>query len=623
MLARFQAQRKEISLSLPGATSRTATHQSPQGCASRDAHRAAESHSPSMARSDEKRADFSTMRHERDRLSQETRLLKAELRGLWDDGSGRDVLECRQDCAAPAGDASLADYLTATRGARHDFSHPSEYSIAGRGSVDAGELQEIADIASLLRTEREIADVATGSGGDADDARRDFEAQREAVSLMQRQLQAQHIEIEARLRDVTAQEKHLQKREAQTNSLQATTGGQLEYKSKEVEAAMQQLQHMQQALAEREADLEQRESMVRDISERESKVKVLEQQASQQAEEAEKKERQQTLQQRALDDRSRKLKEDEDRRIEEADGRQKEQQQIMEERYRQMDEDEKKTRQAALHKLNELIKRETALKTLEKTLDAQQQEAQRLSGRIGEQEKVLQERQRAAVDGRREFESKCEARRRALKEEDLRVSEHAAKVERTKAEVGRMAAKLEHLIQANTSAEQALVDERQVLRNERSSLQDREREATRRVAEAEAASIVRLADIERREHELQRREHELSERQRTCDDMLQQAQRKTEECERNMQQRESICAARDLEYQREREQQARLRSEEQLEAQASLNEALQQVHTLSQSKASAHAALEAHSNLVRLPAPPLPLRLRPCVCLVCAWVWMT
>jgi hypothetical protein len=83
-------------------------------------------------------------------------------------------------------------------------------------------------------------------------------------------------------------------------------------------------------------------------------------------------------------------------------------------------------------------------------------------------------------------------------------------------------------------------------------------------------------------------------------------------------QRESVCAARDLEYQREREQQAQLREHELRESQATLSDALEQVNTLRQSKASAQAALEAHSNLVS--RPPLRFSASTSMCLsnVCA-----
>jgi hypothetical protein len=177
MLTRFQAQRQEISLSLPSvfAPSSRSPVQTPLK------PRAAGSDGPFESMPSESRGDFVSMQRERDRsyfpnfsdfsagldsaadsvyrrLSQETRLLKAELRGLWSDSdtTGRD-----HNTDIDIGDASLGEYLTAVRqnaSPRNNSQHP-EHSKTATGHAD--ELDEIVAISQLLRTEREIAHAAT------------------------------------------------------------------------------------------------------------------------------------------------------------------------------------------------------------------------------------------------------------------------------------------------------------------------------------------------------------------------------------------------------------------------------------------------------------------------------
>ena len=205
--------------------------------------------------------------------------MKAELRGLWDDGSAPRERNTPTPENLGGGaekevrETSLAEYLTAT-GQVRDADSPlvvEQYSVIGRGG-DAGELQEIADIAHLLRTEREIADYAKSSAGDFEEARREVEAQREAVSALQRELQSRHIEIEARVRDVTDREKQLKKSEDHNLTLLVKTKEQEDIKTKEGEAASHQLLALQGKVSQREARIDAREL---ELGEREQKIKSL------------------------------------------------------------------------------------------------------------------------------------------------------------------------------------------------------------------------------------------------------------------------------------------------------------------------------------------------------------
>jgi len=253
MLSKFQAQRQEISLSLPPAfAAAAAAARSPpapphakQPTAHAEPSRPA---CPPPPSSSDQREDFASMRRERDRLSQETALLKAELRGLWDErgergGEGAERRAVHEDpgagtaeaaeksVSAGAGDRSLAEYLTSTQ--REGSPNPAT-GAAVRGA-GAGELQEIADIAQLLRTEREIADYAKGSEQELDAARQEVQAHKGAVSLLQRQLQARHIEIEARLRDVEQREQAQQERNKRADVQQTTAKQEVDLQAKQLE----------------------------------------------------------------------------------------------------------------------------------------------------------------------------------------------------------------------------------------------------------------------------------------------------------------------------------------------------------------------------------------------------
>ena len=567
MLTRFQAQRQEISLSLPSvfAPSSRSPVQSPLK------PRAAGSDGPFETRPSEGRGDFVSMRRERDRsyfsnfsdfsapffhysdldnaadsvyrrLSQETRLLKAELRGLWSDSdaTGRDHIT-----DSDIGDASLGEYLTAVRqnaSPRYNSQHP-EHSKTATGHAD--ELDEIVAISQLLRTEREIAHAATGAAVN-EDARRDIDAQREALSVLQRQLQTRHIEIEARLRDVSARELQLkqgekrlqvhreqyQKRldtdQAETDKQQARGQEELEKKSKALEAAVSEVERKQASFKAREASLVEAEHSMECIKERERQLQ-------------------------AMEDRVR----EKEKAADSATQAIAEQERQLAERQHWIQE-----RQA------EHQHREKTLKALEKSLEAQEEHVRKLGEATAEQERAIaqdKERHEEAVHGLAQLEAEYEAREAAFRAEEARLSEQqarvkehanqvqsqAAKVEATKGEVGRMANKLQQLIAANSGAEETLGGEREALSKERFAVQEQQRELVRRsdhmakreaeIERRERVAAVAEADGQERERQVDARERALDMRERA----LAQAQAQAEASARDLRDRERLCSERD------------------------------------------------------------------------------
>jgi hypothetical protein len=171
------------------------------------------------------------------RMAQETALLKAELRGLLDDKGphSRPPVEeptLRQDShratesgtheEGGAGEPSLAEYLTSTGRVREGSPEPGDRSTARE--PDMSELPEVESILHLLKTEREIADWGQSkvSSSGLRDTRQHVEAQREALSHMQRELQGQRIELEAKMRDVSEREKQQYQRDAHAKALLAS-----------------------------------------------------------------------------------------------------------------------------------------------------------------------------------------------------------------------------------------------------------------------------------------------------------------------------------------------------------------------------------------------------------------